>query len=150
MNRAQLTDIINRYEEASFTVNRRLSAMMRELMPGDITIDQFSTLRYMRSRERTTSSELADVFCVGKSSITAIITRLVEKGFITRLPDEKDRRVTYLTLTQEGRDIASEMEGKIEDLLGGYLCHFDDEEAKLFIRTYEKLAAVLMESPHEG
>lgn len=62
MDRALLKQIIDRYEAATFLVNRRLNAMIRELMPDDLTIDQFSTLRYLHSSKRSTPSELADIF----------------------------------------------------------------------------------------
>jgi len=145
MDNAQLSSIIQRYEEASFIVTRRINAAIRERMSDDLTLDQYAVIRYMRKRERCTSSELADTFCVGKSSITAIITRLFDKDLIERLPDEKDRRVTYLRLTDEGRRVSDEMEDRIRELLTQYLQHFDKDEALRFIETYEKLGRVLLE-----
>ncbi|HZG75042.1 MAG TPA: MarR family transcriptional regulator [Paenibacillus sp.] len=145
MDNAQLSSIIQRYEEASFIVTRRINAAIRERMRDDLTLDQYAVIRYMRKRERCTSSELADTFCVGKSSITAIITRLFDKDLIERLPDEKDRRVTYLRLTDEGRRVSDEMEDRIRELLTQYLQHFDKDEALRFIETYEKLGRVLLE-----
>jgi len=144
MDRETLHQMIDRYIAASFTVNRRLNALIRDIVPGDITPDQCSALRYLRENGRTTSSELADIFCVAKSSITAIITRLSDKKLIDRIPDEKDRRVTYLALTPEGEEITRLSDSKLEELLGHYLVHFDYKEARTFIETFEKLAAVLV------
>lgn len=141
-----LKQIIDRYEAANFVVNRRVNAMFREIMPGELTIDQFATLRYLRAQNMSTSSELADIFCVGKSSITAIITRLSDKNLIKRLPDEKDRRVIYLALTEEGVQICDMMEEKIQQLLSKYMKHFDEQEATAFINTFEKLAKEMMNS----
>jgi DNA-binding MarR family transcriptional regulator len=145
MNKELLQDIIRRYEAVNFTVNRKLNASIRDHMPDELTLDQYSTIRYIRNRGRCTSSELADIFCVGKSSITAIITRLFDKSLIERLPDEKDRRVTYLSLTADGERLSDEMEVKIGDLLGKYIMHFNEQEATQFIETFEKLAKVLNE-----
>ncbi|CAM4157554.1 MarR family transcriptional regulator [Paenibacillus alkaliterrae] len=145
MDRALLKQIIDRYEAADFIVHRRLNAMIRELMPDSLTIDQFSTLRYLRMKEKSTSSELADIFCVGKSSITAIITRLFDKNLIQRLPDDKDRRVTYLALTDEGFQMCELMEEKIQILLAKFITHFDEQEALSFIATFEKLANRMMQ-----
>jgi len=144
VDRASLKQLIDRYEAANFLVNRRLNAMIRELMPDDLTVDQFSTLRYLRSREKSTSSELADIFCVGKSSITAIITRLFDKNLIQRFPDEKDRRVIYLALTEEGNQVCDLMEEKIQVLLAKYINRFEEQEANYFIETFEKLAKEMM------
>ncbi|GGF92673.1 MarR family winged helix-turn-helix transcriptional regulator [Paenibacillus abyssi] len=149
MDKVLLIDIIRRYEQANFTVNRRLNALIRELMQEELTIDQYSTIRYIREHERATSSELADIFCVGKSSITAIITRLSDKELIRRVPDEKDRRVTYLMLTEEGKRLSDTMEEKMQELLAKYIRHFSEQEGLAFIETYEKLARVLMEPGEE-
>ncbi|MDQ0061880.1 MarR family winged helix-turn-helix transcriptional regulator [Paenibacillus harenae] len=143
MDHNLLQNIIHRYEAANFLVNRRLNAMIRELMPEELTIDQFATLRYLHSQGRSTSSELADIFCVGKSSITAIINRLFDKKLIYRLPDEKDRRVTYLALTGEGKQLYDEMDAKVYELLVKYISPFDEQEAMTFIETFEKLAREL-------
>jgi len=145
VDKNQLSSIIERYEEASFVVNRRINAAIRERMSEDLTLDQYAILRYMRKRDRCTSSELADTFCVGKSSVTAIINRLFDKRLIERLPDEKDRRVTYLRLTADGERLSEEMEERIGELLSRYLRHFGRDEALQFIETYEKLARVLLE-----
>ncbi|MGG1634656.1 MarR family transcriptional regulator [Paenibacillus sp. FSL A5-0031] len=144
MDRASLKQLIDRYEAANFLVNRRLNAMIRELMPDDLTVDQFATLRYLHSKEMSTSSELADIFCVGKSSITAIITRLFDKNLIQRFPDEKDRRVIYLALTEEGKQVCDLMEDKIQVLLAKYINRFEEQEANCFIETFEKLAKEMM------
>ncbi|HZG57615.1 MarR family transcriptional regulator [Paenibacillus sp.] len=145
MDQQQLSMIIERYEEASFVVTRRINAAIRERMSEDLTLEQYAVIRYMRKRDRCTSSELADTFCVGKSSVTAIINRLFDKRLIERLPDEKDRRVTYLRLTAEGERLSEEMEERIRELLSRYLQHFEKDEALRFIATYEKLAQVLLE-----
>ncbi|GAA3408139.1 MarR family winged helix-turn-helix transcriptional regulator [Paenibacillus hodogayensis] len=135
--------IIDRYEQAAFTVNRRLNVLMREMMPDDLTIDQFSIMRYLCAHGTCTSSELSDTFCVGKSSITAIIGRLADKRLIARMPDDKDRRVIYLKLTEEGKSVVRLIEQKVHQLLSRLLTQFDPQEAETFIGTYEKLASVL-------
>ncbi|MBD2846931.1 MarR family transcriptional regulator [Paenibacillus sp. IB182496] len=147
MDKSTLINIIRRYEQAHFTIERRLNALFRDMMPEELTVDQFLTIRYIRHNARTTSSELADAFCVGKSSITAIITRLVDKGLIARVPAPEDRRVICLTLTSEGERLSETLEEKMQELIGDCIRHFDAEEGRQFIETYEKLAQVLLQSP---
>ena len=150
MNRDFLKQLINRYEAAHFTVYRRLGALIKEQMDGSMTIDQYSVIKYIRERGRCTSSELAEMFCVGKSSITAIISRLFDKRLIQRKADEKDRRVTYLSLTSEGEQLAETLEGKIQRMLSSIMNHFHEQEARAFIETYEKLARVLAQPDGKG
>ncbi|RIX51233.1 MarR family transcriptional regulator [Paenibacillus nanensis] len=140
----QLKEWIHRYEMAGFIVERRMHAMVRDLMPEELTVDQFRALRYLRHNEQSTASDVAEIFCVGKSSITAIMTRLSDKGLIQRIPDEKDRRVTYLVLTKEGMRLCDQMEDRVQSVLAGIIDQFDEKEAVAFIETFEKLAKVVM------
>jgi DNA-binding MarR family transcriptional regulator len=91
-----------------------------------------------------TSSELAEVFDVQKSAITAIIQRLWEKGLIQRTRDEKDRRVVYLTLTDKGKELYDKAEERIYRLVESLLTQFDQSEIQQFIETFEKLNQVLI------
>ena len=143
MNEETLQQIISRYENAHFTVNRSPNALLRDLVPEELTIDQVFVMRYLSKKGKSTSSELAESFCVGKSSITAIITRLFDKHLIKRIPDDKDRRVTYIELTEEGSRVTDEMDDKIGRLLSGYIAQFEQREAETFIATFERLAEVL-------
>lgn len=145
MEKHMLKQLIDRFESSTFTVNRILHACIRELMPDNVTADQHSILRYIRERGLCTSSELADFFFVGKSSITAIVKRLADKNLIQRILDEKDRRVIYLSLTAEGEEFVEGMQEKIAELLTKFINHFDAQEAYTFIETYEKLARILVE-----
>lgn len=144
-----LAEIIRRYDQANFIVEKRLHNLLKEMMPPELTVDQFMTLRYIRHNKRVTSSELSDHFFVGRSSITAIINRLVDKRLIERHPDPSDRRVIYLALTKEGERLSLQLEEEMKEMLGRYLRRFSEEEAFLFIEMYERLAEVFMQ-PNEG
>lgn len=150
MDKSNLKELIDRYEAASFTVTRKLNAMIRERMDADLTIDQYSTLRYILNHESCTSSELADMFSVAKSAITAIITRLYDKQLIERVNDAKDRRVIYLTLTQKGAEVCKAAEERIQSLIASYLVHFESSEVNSFIESFEKLARLIQQDERSG
>lgn len=138
-----LKSLIQRYEVANFVVERGLHVKVKDLMPEELTVDQFKTLRFLRHNANSTASELAQFFCVGKSSITAIITRLSDKGLLDRVPDDEDRRVIHLKLTEEGERISSLLEERVQNVLSDLIEHFDEKEAIAFIETFEKLAKVV-------
>ncbi|WP_256975988.1 MarR family winged helix-turn-helix transcriptional regulator [Paenibacillus sp. MY03] len=138
-----IKELIHRYERAHFTVERKLYALLRDLMPAELTVDQFNMIRFLQFNGRSTPSELAEVFGVGKSSITAIISRLSDKGFIRRLSEESDRRIVILTLTEEGKRLCESIDARVEAMLADIMNHFEEEEAERFISTFEKLADVM-------
>lgn len=146
VRREVLLEWLQRYEMANFVVERRMSSMLRDLMPQELTVDQFKMLRYLRHTGSCTSTELAETFCVAKSSITAIVSKLSDKGLIQRLPERSDRRVINLELTEEGARMCQIMEEQVQQILLGIINHFEMEEATVFIETYEKLAEELTKS----
>ncbi|MCM3748402.1 MarR family transcriptional regulator [Paenibacillus pasadenensis] len=140
MEEAKLKEIIERYEIASFFVTRRFNALVQDKLTGDMTREQFSIVRYLNLHTQSTSSELAEAFCVNKSSITSIINKLVDKGMIFRKPDQQDRRVIHLSLTEEGSRLAEQYGAIMSETLGGYIGHFSEDDAVQFIETFELLA----------
>lgn len=146
VRREVLLEWLQRYELANFVVERRMSSMLRDLMPQELTVDQFKLLRYLRHTGICNSTELAETFCVAKSSITAIVSKLSDKGLIQRLPERSDRRVINLELTEEGARMCQIMEEQVQQILLGIINHFEMEEATVFIETYEKLAEELTKS----
>lgn len=145
MPHENIKDLVDRYISVSFSVNKTGENLVKCQLGDDLTNDQHYTLRYIHHSENCTSTELAEVFDVKKSAITAIITRLFEKGLIERTRDEKDRRVVYLTLSEKGRELFSETEERISKLVESFIKKFDQQEIEQFITTYEKLNSILLE-----
>lgn len=144
MSDQNIKDLVDRYIAVSLSVEKKAGSLVKEQVGSDLTNDQHFTLRYMNQVGTCTSSELAEVFDVQKSAITAIIQRLWEKGLIERTRDEKDRRVVYLTLTEKGENLYLQAEERIHTLVESLITKFDESEIKQFIETFEKLNQVLI------
>jgi DNA-binding MarR family transcriptional regulator len=145
MNQENLQDLIDRYIRVSFSVTKKGESLIKEQIGEDLTSDQHYTLRYIKHASNCTSSELAEAFDVQKSAITAIITRLTDKGLIKRTRDLKDRRVVYLTLTEKGNELFNQSEDRVHHLVEGFITKFNEKEINAFIETYEKLEKMLID-----
>lgn len=145
MCKKSIQELVDQYISLSFSVNKIAETMVKAQIGSDLTNDQHYTLRYINKVGTCTSSELAEVFDVKKSAITAIITRMWEKGLIQRTRDENDRRVVYLTLTEKGNDLFLQTEERIHALVESFITRFDQSEIIQFLKTYEKLNTILLE-----
>lgn len=145
INRTDINKIIDRYVSINFSVNRKFDQLIRQEIGDVLTTEQHFTMRHINKVEVCTSTELATVFGVKKSAITPITNRLVEKGWMERTRDEKDRRVIYLTLTSAGKVIFGEMEKKIQSVIVSVISQFDHTEIQNFIDTYAKLDRLIEE-----
>lgn len=138
-----IEDLINRYVDVSFAVTKKAENLIKDSIGDTITNDQHYTLRYIHKAGTCTSTELAEVFDVKRSAITAIVNRLTEKELIKRTRDENDRRVLYLTLSDKGTELFEKTEEKIHKLVESIIMSFEEAEIVSFIETYEKLNAQL-------
>lgn len=149
MEKTTIQELIDRYVSVSFKVHKKAEALIKGQIGDDLTNDQHYILRYISQSKECTSSELADAFEVNKSAITAIINRMTERGLIERTRDQSDRRVVYLTLTEEGHTLYQSCQEKIEQLVQSIITKFEEQEIKNFIETYEKLAFILENKKEE-
>jgi DNA-binding MarR family transcriptional regulator len=104
----------------STTVEKKARAMLVERF--NTTLPRFDVLAALdRTPDGLTMSELSSLLLVSNGNVTAIVSRLVEDGLVTRTQDKADRRVLQVKLTAKGRRdfraMAAEHEKWIEHLL---------------------------------
>ena len=116
---------------------------MKQHVHTDITTEQFTVLQFISQNEDVTSTQIAHAMGVGKSSITALVNRLVERGMIKRQRNENDRRIVYLNLTNEGIYVVKETEEAIYRYLEEKLIHFTIDDIQGFLLSLEKLAQLM-------
>lgn len=143
MREEVIQELVDKYITLSFSVMKNGEALVRGEIGSDLTTDQLYVLRYINRAQSCTATELAEVFDVKKSAITAIINRMWAKGLIKRTRDMKDRRVVYLTLTEQGIELFCKTEERVQNLVESLINKFDFDEIQQFIETYEKLNHVL-------
>jgi DNA-binding MarR family transcriptional regulator len=83
--------------------------------------------------------ELASVFNVGRSLITAELTRLSDAGLIASRPGT-DRRKTELSLTDAGRAACAEIRSELSRVINGRLAGFEPGEVRLAAEVMKALS----------
>jgi DNA-binding MarR family transcriptional regulator len=136
---------INRYMDAYLIVTRQVAARVKDSIAADTTNDQYQILRLIHAQGQCTSTYLAESFCVGKSSITAIINRLVQAGIIERTRDENDRRQVYLSMTEHGKKVFEAAECQVHEVVSPYLLHFEEKDIEMFVMMFERLANLIQD-----
>jgi DNA-binding MarR family transcriptional regulator len=72
----------------------------------NLTVSQLQYLDAVASLERATVTAIADYLQVTKPSATAAVSRLIELGYLRKIPSSEDGRVHNLELTSEGEKLA--------------------------------------------
>ncbi|HKC19806.1 MAG TPA: MarR family transcriptional regulator [Candidatus Dormibacteraeota bacterium] len=72
---------------------------MRFFMDVDLTMPQFRALVMLRRWGPQTGRELAGRLHVTPGTLVPLVDRMEEQGYVRRVPDLEDRRLTWLELT---------------------------------------------------
>jgi DNA-binding MarR family transcriptional regulator len=99
-----------------------VSAIMRKasdraLAPWGVSVSQAPVLVVLREAGYPlTISEIARQLYLETPSITTMVDRLAERGYVERLKDRKDRRKTPVRLTKAGKQLVDSIRAPGEQL----------------------------------
>lgn len=110
---------------ATFRLARRLR-VQRGL--DDMSDAQFAVLAMLRRHGPRTPGEIAELERVSAPSMNRTVNCLEESGFVTRTPDEVDRRKVNVTITDAGRLLVEQTQRRRDAWLEGALDELTDEE----------------------
>jgi DNA-binding MarR family transcriptional regulator len=74
--------------------------------PFKINHTHIKTMIFLNLEGEKPMSVISDKLNLEKGSFTPVANNLIEQGFIEKIPDNKDKRVFNLFLTEKGRDFA--------------------------------------------
>jgi DNA-binding MarR family transcriptional regulator len=92
---------------------------------------------------RSPMSELGKFLLVSKPNITFLVDRLVEDGLVKRVPDESDRRVIYVHLTDKGKQSVQSKKEQALAMIAEKLSTLDDLDLNDLSKSLDKVIAVL-------
>ena len=84
-----------------------------------VSIPQLMCLQFLSEQQdyKTTASKIKDYLMLNASTVTGILKRLEGRGLIAKLPNTKDRRATFITLTAKGADLLKEPPTTLQEKL---------------------------------
>ena len=98
--------------------------------------------------ERLQMQELARRVLLSKSGLSQLFTRLQRRGLVKRLGDPENLRVTYASLTQEGREALERGQPAFrEEIEARFSGQLDGEEIRVVRRAMRKVIRASGEEP---
>ena len=87
------------------------NALRRALQAAgyDVTPEQWAVLARLRQEEGTNQTQLGEKMLKDRHNITRILNLLEKRGYVERRPDEADKRVYRVFLTEAGRVTQEEL-----------------------------------------
>lgn len=97
-------------------VSRAIDLHSRRLVATvHLTGPQLVCLRQLQQGAALTPSELARAVSLSNATITGILTRLEQRGLVTRARSEADRRRVLVALTEQGRALVAQAPSPLQE-----------------------------------
>ena len=91
--------------------------------------------------------EIADQTMHHPATVSSLLKRLEDNGYLERRPSMVDRRRIVVVLTDRGRELGSRTEGTIEARIASFLTRQDPTEIDACLRVMAALTRELGEPP---
>ena len=107
-----------------------------------MTLKEFHTLDviYHSMRSKTnTASNIAKLLGITLGTLTTNLDRLCDKGLVSRDKDVKDKRITFINLTQDGLTIKKKHENMHRKMIRAAVDKLSDSEKVSLINAINKI-----------
>lgn len=140
MNSQDIISLISRIREKA---NRAIISEMSAHGVEDIVTSHGDIIYALFHREKMTMAEIAEKIVRDKSTVTALVDKLVRLGYIKKEKDDEDNRVVFVSLTTQGHALKPVFEAisqrVLDDLYRGITAHEKDELLRLLNKIYDNL-----------
>jgi MarR family transcriptional regulator, transcriptional regulator for hemolysin len=107
----------------------------RALKPLGVTRSQWWVLAFLSRSDGMSHVALADELDLGKVALGQLIDRLEKTGFVSRRPDEDDRRVKRIYLTRRSHALIAQIRDNVSVTEKEILEKIDEADLKATVRA---------------
>lgn len=108
------------------------------LMKLGVTRVQWIAMYYLLKHEKLSQKELGEKMNIKESTVARLIDRMEKEGYIERIKDNEDRRITYLYLSEDGKKRIEELLPEGQRMSDDFSKEISEEEFEVFNRVLEK------------
>ncbi|WP_192954705.1 MarR family winged helix-turn-helix transcriptional regulator [Gallaecimonas mangrovi] len=113
------------------TRNQLTAKLDDVLAPLDLTTAQYGVVIVLSRGQWDAPAQLCQLMDYDRGAMTRLLDRMVSKGLIVRLPNEKDRRCVTLKLTEKSLALLPKLEATVSAVYQTALSDFSEAEAAL-------------------
>ena len=103
----------------------------------------YHVLKVLSKRGELPMSVIGRRVCISKSNMTSLIDKLVENGLAERIPDENDRRVINIAITDKGKDMVGKWRRHSNSDIKIKLSTLSEEDQETFFESIENIKTIL-------
>ncbi|WFR65159.1 MarR family transcriptional regulator [Paenibacillus amylolyticus] len=123
-------DAISLISKIKEKVNRFILAEMAEQGIQDLATSHGDIIYALYNNHRMTMAEIAKKIGKDKSTVTALVDKLVRTGYVVKERDETDSRVVHVALTAKGEELKPDFEEISQRMLDVFYAGVTEAEKK--------------------
>ncbi len=100
--------------------------------PDVLTKTQAEIIATINTLEKATISQLENILCTSKSSLSITVGKLFKEGYINKERDDTDGRVVYLTITEKGKTSLKKVIDGMTEGINMFYDNLNTQEKELF------------------
>lgn len=109
----------------------------------DLSMQQMIILKILHDQDGQPQQNLALVTERHKASLTRLLSTLEKKNMVTRIPDEVDKRINRIYLTERGKKQLEATFPVMAEVMSEIQQGLDDAEIQVTIQTLQKIQSNL-------
>ncbi|EDL65669.1 MarR family winged helix-turn-helix transcriptional regulator [Bacillus sp. SG-1] len=127
---------------ASRLMNSRLNQNFR-LHEYSITYEQWQVLSRLYEEDGITQNQLANSIERDQASISRLIDNMIKKELVTRVPDDTDKRIKRIYLTEESKKIQRDLEDLAFKTISQATRNMSEKELEICLKMLDQIRSNL-------
>ena len=120
------------------------SLITKKMRPLGLYPGQDMILLELLKHDGVSQNKLVVELCVDHSTIAKSVNRMIKADLVQTKKSQKDKRVTLVSLTAHGREMAKQVESVWLEAEHNATAGFSTEEERLFIEMIDRIAKNLI------
>lgn len=125
--------------KVNFLSGRIFNKLMKEHKNLDINHAQGKILFVISRYKELSINDLCKELSLSKSTLTSMLDRLEDKGYILKRSSEKDKRITLISNTKKADESIDIFNDVITKMNAKFYYGFEEEDIKIFENYLEKI-----------
>ncbi|MFC9712546.1 MarR family winged helix-turn-helix transcriptional regulator [Paenibacillus sp. NPDC056933] len=139
ITRMKTRDAISLISKIKEKVNRFIIAEMAQQGIQDLATSHGDIIYALYNNSRMTMAEIAKKIGKDKSTVTALVDKLVRNGYVVKERDAIDSRVVHVALTAKGEELKPVFEDISQRMLNSFYADVTEAEKKELLRILMKI-----------
>ncbi|MBW6409090.1 MarR family winged helix-turn-helix transcriptional regulator [Clostridium weizhouense] len=105
-----------------------MSVVSNSLRNSGLTNQQIMIIKLIAHNKKVNISQLCEEMSLAKGTVSGIVARLENAGYVKKIKYENDKRNTYVTFSDKGLEFAKEFRNQINQSFDKVFENFTEEE----------------------